>query len=307
MTGVGERVRLFKIARAVLARGGNMIEHLTGKEGVDRRLAIEIAYALQSGSYTRYAATPTAIATRRESHAILEPLLREHDCHTLLDCGAGEGTRWLDFAGELRLLTLLDASWSRLAQAPRHLETLPGVSQYRLIKGDMKALPFAQASFDAVFTSHAVEPNTDEDAAAIVASLFRQAGRLVVMFEPNYRAAHTAMRTRMERHGYARNIWDVAFAQPGWTNVCEGRMEVSPNEDNHTSYMAFRRDDPVTVPHPRYRDPASGLLLHAHAGALADEAGCMAYPMVGGIACLGAEDAIFIGDANVAVNGSVEV
>ena len=70
MTTNSERSRLFSKARETMERGGNIIHHLTQQEGASRFIAIEIAYALQSGSYTEYAKTETAGVSRREGHSI---------------------------------------------------------------------------------------------------------------------------------------------------------------------------------------------------------------------------------------------
>jgi hypothetical protein len=292
-----ERSRLFRIARDVYESGQNVVNHLVTIEATDRRTAIEIAYALQSGTYTDYATTDVAAQTRREGHALLGPALQKTDCRTLLDCGAGEGTRWLDFDYAIDQLTLLDVSWSRLSYASANLAKVPSVKAVTLVKADMLAPPFAPASFDAVFTSHAVEPNTDEAASRIIEQLFALARRLVVMFEPNYRDAEPAMRARMERHGYAKNIWDAAHRQPGWTCIREGAFKVSPNPDNKTSYMVFARDNPLDSLNCIWTAPMTGRSLRETGDGFVDEDGCFAYPRIGGIACLAEEDGVFIGAA----------
>ena len=297
MIANSERAHLFALAREMMAQGKNIIHGLTQDEGAPRTVAIEIAYALQSGSYTEYASTETAGLSRREGHAILEPLLREYGCHTLLDCGAGEGTRWLDFAAPLERLTLLDGSWSRLAFAPAIMKQVPSIGAHTLIKGNMMDLPFAPGSFDAVFTSHALEPNTDENAAQIIGNLFAMARKLVVLFEPNYRDAHSEMRARMEIHGYARNIWEVTKAQPGFTTIASGDFEVSPNVDNRTSYLVLCRDAPLPNTGTNMRAPASGTPLYETPDGYRCVDGSFAYPKLENIACLAEEDGVFLGSA----------
>lgn len=285
----------FRLAAQAYAEGRNVVELLTREHGVDRSVAIEIAYALQSGSYTDYARTETARLTRREGHAILGKVIRETRSRTVLDCGAGEGTRWLDFDHPLDRLALLDASWHRLVYARRNLQDVPAIAAAEFIKANMLRLPYAPGSFDLVFTSHAIEPNTDHDAELIIASLFRTARKAVVLFEPNYRDAPPRMRERMDRHGYARNIWDVACGQPGFTCVASGDFEVSPNPDNRTSYLAFTRDDPLPARDECLVSPTTGTALRPIDGAFADNDGCFAYPVIGEIMCLTEEDGIFIG------------
>lgn len=290
-----KRSFLFTKAREIMARGENVIEGLTQEEDAPRTAAIEIAYALQSGSYTEYSKTEMAALTRREGHAILEPLLKEYGCETLLDCGAGEGTRWLDFGAALNELTLLDASWARLKFAPAILAQVPSVESFDLIKGNMMALPFAPGSFDAVFTSHAVEPNTNENAENIVRNLFNMARKLVVLFEPNYRDAHPEMRKRMDRHGYAQNTWDVAEAQAEFSIVAQGSFEFSPNPDNRTSFIALCRNEPLPNTGTRMRAPGSEIDLYDTPDGYRCVDGSFAYPRIDGVACLAEEDGIFLG------------
>lgn len=295
MTPNSELTRLYRIARETLAEGANMVERLTRDEGVDRRVAIEIAYALQSGSYTAYSETETAIATRREGHRLLKPVMSRLDAKTVLDCGAGEATRWFDFDFPLAHLTLLDASWHRLQVAKGNVAAIPAVAQASFVKGDMLTLPYAAGSFDVVFTSHAVEPNTDADAERIVAGMFAIARKAVVMFEPNYRTATPVMRARMERHGYARNTWDAAHGQPGFDCIAEGDFEISPNPDNRTSYMIFQRRSLLPESPVCHIAPVTGIPLERRDGYYRDIEGCMAYPIIEGVACLAEEDGIFIG------------
>lgn len=295
MTANTERANLFARAREMMVQGKNIIQGLTQEDGATRTVAIEIAYALQSGSYTAYATTEAAGLSRREGHAILEPLLQKYGCSTLLDCGAGEGTRWLDFSAPLKGLTLLEGSWSRLAFAPAIMEKVPSIAAHQLIKGNMMDLPFASGSFDAVFTSHALEPNTGENAARIIDNLFSMARKLVVLFEPNYRDAHPEMRARMEMHGYAQNIWDIAEAQAGFTKIASGDFEVSPNPDNRTSYLVMSRDVPLPDTGQHMRAPRRKTPLFETADGYQCVDGSFAYPKIGGIACLAEEDGVFLG------------
>lgn len=52
---------------------------------------------------------------------------------------------------------------------------------------------------------HAVKPNQEKDTESTVKELACVASKLIVLIEPNYRMASSAMRERMERHAYSRN------------------------------------------------------------------------------------------------------
>lgn len=115
------------------------------------------------------------------------------------------------------------------------------------------------------------------------------------MFEPNYCDAHPEMRLRVERYGYARNIWNCAFAEEGWAYAAEGVFAVSPNPDNRTSYMVFERDATPAEDGGTWRAPVSGRALRETEDGFLDEDGAFAYPKIGVIACIGVEDGVFIG------------
>lgn len=287
---------MFAEGSRLYANGRNVVEGLTARHPDRRAAAIEIAYSLQSGSYTTYADEPAAIASRREGHAIVEPFMARHGIRTVLDCGAGEGTRWFDFTAPVDRLYALDASYHRMAVCRRNLAGLSFAGEAVAIKGNMLALPFAPQSVDAVFSCHAIEPNRDADAAAIIDRMFAIARRLVVMLEPDYRGAGPDMRARMEHHGYARNIWAESEGQPGFDIVAEGVLEASVNPLNATSYRVFARREPAAQPPPWVlASPIDGARLTRSGDALIDALPCYGFPVVSGIACLAPEDAIFLG------------
>lgn len=177
------------------------------------------------------------------------------------------------------------------------MQQVPSVATYRMIKGNMMQLPFAAGSFDAVFTSHALEPNTDENAAQIINNLCTMARKLVVLFEPNYRDAHPEMRARMELHGYARNIWDVAEAQPDFTPIASGSFKVSPTPDNRTSYLVLLRNTTLEDTGTHICAPGNGTPLMETPDCYRCIDGSFAYPIIDNIACLAEEDGVFLGTA----------
>lgn len=287
---------MFAEGARLYAKGQNVVEGLTARFPASRSAAIEIAYSLQSGSYTAYAGEPLAIASRREGHAIVEPFMASHGIRTVLDCGAGEGTRWLDFAAPVERIYALDASYHRMVICRRNLAAQVFAGDVVAIKGNMLTLPFVPQSVDAVFSCHAVEPNTDADAAIIIRQMFQIARRLVVMLEPDYRSAGPEMRARMERHGYARNISAESERQPGFELLAEGVLQTSVNPLNATSYRVFARREPTlqSVSHV-LASPLNGSRLTHSGNAMIDALRCFGFPIIADIACLAPEDAIFLG------------
>ncbi|MBX2806319.1 MAG: class I SAM-dependent methyltransferase [Hyphomicrobiales bacterium] len=284
---------MFAKGKKLFAAGQNVVNGLSADEDT-RRLAIEISYSLQSGSYTDYSKSDFAAAIREEGHRMIEPILRDHNVGSILDCGTGEGTRWFGFNYPTQRMYCLDASFHRLVYCKRNLREIDAIANASVIKGNMVKLPFAEASVDAVFTCHSIEPNTDRDASCIIEQIFGIARKLVVIMEPNYRDAEPEMKARMEAHGYARNIWDVALNQPDYDIIDQGSFENVPNPLNRTSYIVARRRRV-----PQLQDilvsPIDGIPLTRHESAWIDGNSCMAFPIFNGIHCLAPEDAVFVG------------
>jgi hypothetical protein len=284
------------LARERLAVGENMIEALTSETRLTSLERIEIAYALQSGSYTQARDRPAAAAYRNEIQSRLSTWLTDHGCATVLDLGAGEGTAWHGWSTPLDQLTLLDLSLNRLRWAPDNVADAP-VDTLRLVKGDMAAPPVAPAGVDAVVTMHAMEPN-GPSAQALVQGASSCAARLLVLFEPDYASAHEAMRTRMDRHNYARDIFAAARALDGFTEVEAGRLDHPVNPDNATSFIALARSGASAASAASgLADPLRRQPLTPVSGGLRDAAGDFIYPVLEGVACLSPDDGVLLGQS----------
>lgn len=283
-----------KLARERLAADENMIEALTAQTDLSALERIEIAYALQSGSYTRARDLPAAAAYRREVQTRLSAWLAQHGCRSVLDLGAGEGTAWHGWTTPLDHLALVDLSLNRLSWAAGNVADAP-IGRLSRVKGEMSAPPACRHGFDAVVTMHAMEPN-GPSAKALVDGAASCAARLLVLFEPDYETAHDAMRTRMERHNYARDIFAAARALEDFTEVEAGRMDHPVNSDNATSYIVLARSNaPASTAPGDLADPLTRQALTPVPGGLRDAAGDFIYPELEGVACLAPDDAVLLG------------
>ncbi len=283
-----------EIARAALRDGANMMHALAEGTGLPRAACIEIAYALQSGAYTAARTTSAAPPYRAEIHAALHALFTTHHCRSVLDLGAGEGTAWYGWTGALDHLCLLDLSLNRLRWAPCNLAGAP-VRELSLVKGEIARPPASALDFDAVTTMHALEPN-GPSAGALVEAAASCAARLLVLFEPDYSSASSAMRARMERHGYAQDIFVAAEALEGFEIVDRKRLESPVNPDNATSLIALARIHPPGDPAPgRLADPLTRRPLIAVPGGFEAQDGAMAYPSLYGVSCLSPDDGVLLG------------
>jgi hypothetical protein len=283
------------LAREALSEGRNMIETLTAKSGLGALERIEIAYALQSGSYTASRDLPAAVAYRAEVQQLLSYWLSQHKCRSVLDLGAGEGTAWHGWTSALDHLALVDLSLNRLSWAPANTAAAP-IRQITRIKGDMGAPPALERGFDAVVTMHAMEPN-GPSARALVEAAASCAARLLVLFEPDYATAHPAMRARMEQHNYARDIFACAREVDGFQVVAEGALDHPVNPDNATRFIALARTGaPAKAAPGSLADPLSRQPLRPVDGGYRDAAGDFLYPRLNGVSCLAPGDGVLLGD-----------
>ena len=280
--------------RQAYGRGENIAQLLTNSNpNLDRSEIIEIAYDIQSGSYTKYALESPDILKRYacEIYDLAKPYLAEHD--VILDCGAGELTTLSALSEHLPAqcqLLACDISLSRLKVGRRFAERVMRgdlARALRLFVADMGRLPIADSSVDVVFTSHALEPNHGRE-RDLLAELLRVARRQLLLFEPSWESADELVRTRMEQHGYVRDL-------PQHIDAAGGRLvsvEPLPNSLNsvYPTYC-YVVEPPAKESQPSFADqvfqcPRSGYPLHKQQGFWWSVEGGWAFPEIDGIACL---------------------
>ena len=257
--------------------------------------AIEIAYDLQSGRYSR--------AMANEKHASLRTayaaaIARELDCFhsatSLLEAGVGEGTTLTGVIAALQQapaqIFAFDLSWSRIAFARRWLATCQ-LDQIILCTGSLEAIPLPDNSIDIVYTSHAIEPNGGRE-EVIISELYRVARRGLVLVEPGYELAPPEARDRMASHGYCRNLAAIC-QQRGYRIIKHELLTPCLNPKNPSAVLVIAKDcatpapTPVQLVCPRYRTPLTEL-----GGMLYSSEALSVYPLVAGIPCLRPESAI---------------
>ena len=280
--------------RQAYSRGDNITQLLTNSNpNLDRSEIIEIAYDIQSGSYTKYALESSGILKRYASEIcdLAKPYLAEHD--VILDCGAGELTTLSALSEHLPAqcqLLACDISLSRLKVGRRFAERVMRgdlARALRLFVADMGRLPIADSSVDVVSTSHALEPNHGRE-RDLLAELLRVARRQLLLFEPSWENADELVRTRMEQHGYVRDL-------PQHIDAAGGRLvsvEPLPNSLNSVNPTYCYVVEPVNKEsQPSFADqafqcPRSGQPLHKQQSYWWNQEGGWAYPEIDGIACL---------------------
>ncbi len=148
-----------------------------------------------------YAHRSVEAAAREASFAARELGLTPED--RVLDLGCGAGRHMVHLQGRAASLTGLDYSRALLNEAQRHL-TYPA----SLVRADMRALPFAEHTFDAVvnfFTSFGYFEDDSENLGVVrgIASVLSPGGRFFVdYFNAEYAVRMLERRSTRVTGGY---------------------------------------------------------------------------------------------------------
>lgn len=281
--------------RSMYSRGENIASFLSSsRPDLARQEIIEIAYDIQTGSYTSAAIDDPGRLKRyaREIHEISRHHLEDQD--VILDCGAGELTTLSALSEHLPAqchLIACDISLSRLQVGRRFAERVMRKDLFdglSLFVADMARLPLHDGSVDVVLTVHALEPNHGRE-NELLRELLRIARRKLLLFEPSWENANELMRARMMQHGYVRDL-------PQHIKAAGGRLlsvEPLPNPVNPLNPTYCYVVEPLDKETQRsctdlafFSCPRSGDLLQKQQSYWWSQGGGWAYPEINGIACL---------------------
>lgn len=281
---------LFDEAQRAYRGGKNVFNTLIRRYPRRAGEIIELAYDLQSGSYTE-------LFERRDQHPVFRSYAQAIDdaiaatgARSVLDCGIGEATKWLYGKRRVDRLLGFDISFSRLTYARHNLRKYRRLKQIDVFRANLLRIPLRDSSVDLALTMHAIEPNAGRE-RAILDEVVRVASKYVCIMEPDYRSANRAMRARMTRLGYARNIFAEVSRCSDLHVLGTYKLENSANPLNETTVLIAKK---VRHGHSRfgYTSPVSGKPLMPRSGYLAEKQGGFLFPVVGNIALLDPRDAI---------------
>lgn len=286
------KLALTRHVARIYAQGENIMQNLRslGSEGDQDRNSLEdilISYDFQAGTYIEgYERDPSYL--ERYTDEIAEIFHGLGAVGTVLEAGCGEATTLGVLGPKLSgrpALGGFDVSWSRVKlgsgfAAGRGLAPT-------LFCADLFQLPLADRSVDVVYTSHSIEPNGGREREAI-SSLARVARRWLVLLEPAHDLADEAARSRMEQHGYVRDL--AATIRDLGLDLVEHRLlPVCSNPLNPTGLYLVRIDDGPESEAQRdfqFQCPVSGVPLVPGDGAYYAPESFLAYPVLDGIPCL---------------------
>ncbi len=278
-------------------QGVNISTLLREEGGLSANTAeiIETAYDLQAGSYIA-AFENTSLGEQRQKYSaelasVIKSLCRPA---TILEAGVGEA---ITFSGVVKNLDAgvrsfgFDLSWSRIAYARSHLGKNQ-IAGYSLCTGNLFSIPFADDSIDVVYTSHSIEPNGGNE-RAILQELFRVTREYLVLLEPAYELVPAEIRQRMEKHGYCRNLPEIA-GQLGYKVVRHELFPFPANPANPTALLIIEKKSQAGRPDHEFACPKHLVPLEKFDGFYYSPEALVAYPIIAGIPCLRIENGVFV-------------
>lgn len=143
--------------------------------------------------------TPIGRLVREYESRLFLDMARPGRGETILDAGCGTGIFTLDFLAAGSLVTGLELSLPMLQRAGAKAAG----RSFRMVRGDMRRLPFTDCSFDKTLSVTAIE--FLEDASGAVSEMFRvtRPGGLVVVASLNSLSPWAARRRTTAREGHA--------------------------------------------------------------------------------------------------------
>ena len=187
--------------------------------------------------YDRWFTTPVGRLVKQYEAALLLDLLDPRLGERLLDVGCGTGIFTLDVVSRGALVTGIDLSVPMLTGAVHRL----GGSGFAALCADMRALPFADGSFDRVFSMTAIDFVADGVKAMNELDRVTRRGGRVVVTTLNSRGPWAARRRQTGADGH-----DL-FANIHFRSPEEMRALVPGASGAHVkaaTAIHFRKDDP---------------------------------------------------------------
>ena len=260
--------------------------------------SIKISYDLQSGTYIEtYKKNRAFVDLYTGAIAQLIESLGNHQ--SVLEAGVGEATTLANVIEKMKnppaAACGFDISWSRINCA-KAFSASKNVSTDWLFTGDLFNIPLKDNCVDIVYTSHSIEPNGGREKEA-VQELYRIASKYLVLLEPAYELASDEAKARMDHHGYVRGLKATA-EQLGYKVVEYRLFDYTINPLNPTGLLIIEKDATAAPVSPQFVCPITGGALERSGDCYYGNESLMAYPIIGGVPCLLAENGILASGFN---------
>jgi SAM-dependent methyltransferase len=282
--------RTLKDVRELYDQGTNIMRYFRELEGssVNSSEAIQISYDLQSGCATGEVADPEYMARYNAYTSAIARNLSQYGGMSLLEAGVGEAKTLCDVMTKMPVtpphIYGFDLAWSRIATGLEYAARFPQFHP-SLSMGDLFAMPFADNTFDVVFTAQAVNPNHGREEEAM-RELYRVTRQWLLLFELDYELGGEETKRRIEEHGYCRDL--VGTAKRLGYKVVEHRLlgaDVRPSIQVSVLVIEKPGADADSAA-PSYGCPRCHQLLVSHRGNYFCSECLAVYPVLNGIPCL---------------------
>ncbi len=204
----------------------NIMQYLRDKKNSNENdsTAILTSYDMQAGSYvknieenkigTYYNGSKKELSAKEYQKIKFDFIAQKFNEYiyiydkqlTLLEAGTGEATSLVPLIQNLpRNINYLgfDISLSRIQVGNKFCKKHTVAPQ--LFCADMLNIPLADNSIDIVFTSHAIEPNTNKE-LEVLSELYRISSQYLILIEPSYELGNEETRKNIEKHCYIRKL-----------------------------------------------------------------------------------------------------
>jgi ubiquinone/menaquinone biosynthesis C-methylase UbiE len=278
------------------SRGENITELLRKVSGSisNTEEIIETSYDIRTGFYDNTLQKPEIWSLKRDYGLALASEIGALTIpKSVLEAGVGEGKTMYfvtnSFEVQPNYLHGFDISWSRIASCREWLAS-HGFNNIFLSVASLRHAPYADRSFDIVYTSHAIEPNGGKE-RSILEELFRITSRHLILLEPGYELAPEASRQRMKGLGYCTGLVRHA-TDLGMKVVKHAMFPYTENPLNPTAITVIEKNGGAPTAIPRLVCPKYGTPLAEYPDSLYSADALRAYPKLLSIPCLRPEDGI---------------
>lgn len=260
--------------------------------------SIKISYDLQAGTYIETYKNNRAFVDLYTG-AIAELIEGLGNHQSVLEAGVGEATTLANVIEKMEnkpgFACGFDISWSRINYAKAFARS-KNVNDNWLFTGDLFDIPLKDNCIDIVYTSHSIEPNGGREKEALQ-ELYRVTSRYLVLLEPAYELASDEAKARMEHHGYVRGLKSTAESL-GY-KVTEYRLfDYVINPLNPTGLIVIEKNAAANPVQPQFACPITGGIMERSGDCFYAAESLMAYPIIGGVPCLLAENGILASGFN---------
>jgi SAM-dependent methyltransferase len=277
--------------KRIYESGGNIMDFLKSKSqsALNSTEAILISYDFQAGTYTQFARDNAEYVNNYTGS--IAKILNNLKWDSIIEIGVGEATTLGNVVERLNKKPVsvygFDLSWSRIKYAQKYLKDkkVDGL----LFTGNLFHAPLMDDSIDVVYTSHSIEPNGGKEKEALM-ELYRIAKKYLVLLEPAYEFADDEGKRRMEKLGYIRNLYSVAQSL-GYKVIEYRKFDYCANPLNPTGLIIIEKEKKIENTNV-LACPVSKKPLKYLNDTYFSEDSLLAYPVVNGVPCLLAENAI---------------